>query len=99
MGDRDDPRKVSPPTRRSLRNCPHLPSSGFRRDGGQSRAGKEVFPAIEGGEIMETAIRVRAVRSALHGSENAAFPSSRKPDLHQSRLVSIIGRNRRRRNR
>ena len=48
---------------------------------------------------METAIRVRAVRSALHGSENAAFPSSRKPDPHQSRLISIIGRNRRRRNR
>ena len=43
---------------------------------------------------MESAIRVRAVRSALHGSENAVFPSSGKPDLHQSGLTSSIGRNR-----
>ena len=78
--------KVSPPTRRRLRNCPHLSSSGFRRDEGESlpnragltRAGEEAFPAIGGGEIMERAIRVRAVRSALHGSGNAVFPSSRK---------------------
>ena len=74
--------KVSPPTRRSLRNCPHLPRVGFRRDGGESlpnragltRAGKKAFPAIEGGEIMETAIRVRAVRSALHGSGKRSLP-------------------------
>ena len=50
------------------RICPHLPSSGFRRDGPQSlphragltRAGKIAFPATGGGEKMETAIRVRA---------------------------------------
>ena len=47
------------------RLTPHSPSSGFRRVGGQSlpnraglsRAGKIAFPAIRGGEKMESAIR------------------------------------------
>ena len=58
-----------------VRICPHLASSGFRRDGGQSlpnragltRAGKKGFPATGGGKKMETAIRHQSAnaRSSL----------------------------------
>ena len=82
------------------RICPHLPSSGFRRDGAQSlphragltRARMGVFSSMRGGEKMKRAIRLQpgsALPLSLVG-KSANSRSSLEFDLPQPRRASPL---------
>ena len=83
-------------TSRRRRISPHLPSSGFRRDGreslphraGLTRAGMRVFSSIGGGEKMKRAIRLqRRDLPFLREAQTATAPSSVAIDLHRSGIT------------